>query len=53
MGGAGRSPAPEEDVEADPQIDQGDEPETLVETAVGGLENDRDFKAIPAPRTMV
>ena len=44
VGGFGGGPAAEQDVDADGQVDHGDEPEAVVDGAVGGLGDDLDFE---------
>ncbi len=45
VGGFGGGPAAEEDVQADAEVDQGDEAEAVVDGAVGGVEVDLDGEA--------
>ncbi len=49
VGGAGRGPAAEEDIEPDPEIDQRDKAEALVQAVVGRIENDWVFNTYATP----
>ncbi len=44
VGGVGRGPASEEDVEADAEIDQGDEAKPLIDAAILEVEDDGDIR---------
>lgn len=43
--GLGRGPTPEEDVDSYTEVDERDEPETLINRAIFGFEDDLDIEA--------
>src|SRR5208283_516052 len=49
----GRSPAPEQNVDADAEIDQRDEPQPRVERAIGGYENDGSVEWYTLPNQRI
>ena len=53
MGGKGRRPASEEDVQADTEIDESDKAKALIEAAVGWFENDWQIDVIAGPQNAV